>query len=57
METFKAILFFFLAIGILGVIAQAVETSSTLGAILILGGFFLFCFINSYKLLRVKVLY
>ena len=44
METFKAILFYFLALGILGVVFIGIETSSALGGILILGGFFYFIY-------------
>jgi hypothetical protein len=44
METFKAILFFFLALGIMGVIYVGMETSSALGAFLILGGVFYFIY-------------
>ena len=37
METFKAILVYFLALGILGVVFIGIEISSALGGILILG--------------------
>ena len=47
MSTGKAILFYILGLGILGVLYVAVETSSALGGFLILGGFFYFMFKNS----------